>query len=262
MNNFFKQIGWGGTIGLIGGGIGMLVGVLASFAGGIGAGIFGLIFCAGFVWIFWHFMFGPMFKTNKLLEIGEDAEATILSVAENGSSMQMGGAIPKAGVTLALEVKPKGKPSYKAQLDTFISMFEAQKYQPGNTIRVKFDPNKPQDVAIAEGTGAMQNYASNTPSPELTAELQRLVEIQNRLMKEGEDATGKITEMHETGITVNGDNPLVEVTLEVKTKAGETFTAKTKAAVVRASLFKFAVGKELGVKFDPKDHSVVTVSHT
>jgi hypothetical protein len=265
MNTILKQIGWGGVIGLIGGGIGMLVGFLAVLGAGIGPTLFFLIFVAFFVWAFWHFMFGPMYQTNRLMQIGEAADATIVSVAENGSSMQIGGAIPKPGVNIVLEVHPQGKPVYTAKMSTFISMFELNQYRPGNKVNVKFDPKDPQKVTIVEATLPMQGYGAAmpaTPSPELMNELQQLVATQQRLFQAGEEAKATITGSTDTNVKVNGENPLLALTLEVHTAGGETFTATTKAAVVPKSLSKFAVGKEVTVKFDPKDHNQVTIFHS
>ncbi|MFZ2804157.1 MAG: DUF3592 domain-containing protein [Patescibacteria group bacterium] len=160
MNKIFQQIGWGGIIGLVGGGIGVLAGGFGVATAGVGPLVFYIVFIVGMGWVFWHFMFGPMVRTNHILDVGIQAEAKILAIAENGSSIQMGGALPKAGVTIQLELHPAGKPTYNAKLNTFISMFEIQNYQPGKTIQVKYDPANPQKVAIAEGTGAMENYHS------------------------------------------------------------------------------------------------------
>jgi hypothetical protein len=150
MKGIIQQIGWGGAIGIAGGGLGMLVGGIAVFAAGPIAGLVYMVFIAGFVWVFWHFMFKGMVESNRLMSIGEDAEATILQIAENGSSMQMGGSIPKPGVTIDLEVRPKGKPAYTARVKTYISVFEISKYSTGAVLHVKFDPNDPQKVTVAE----------------------------------------------------------------------------------------------------------------
>jgi hypothetical protein len=264
MNKIFKQIGWGGVIGLIGGGIGLLVGGLAVITAGIGAVIAYVLFCAGFIWIFWHFMFGPMVQANRLMEIGKDGDATIVSIAENGSSMQMGGALPKAGMRIVLDVRPQGDSPYQATVNTFVSMFEIQKYQPGNIVKVKIDPNNQMKLVIAEGTGVLENFSSTSagPTPEMQAMINGLVADQQRLFKEGEEAQATVIAMTETKILINGDNPLVELRLEVHPKTGETFSAEARTPVLRASLFKLQPGKEITVKFDPQDRSKVAVYHS
>jgi len=262
MGKLFEQIGWGGVIGLVAGVIGMLVGGIAMFAVGFWGVLFYLLFCVGFFWIFWHFMFGTMVMANKLMESGKDGEATIVSMAENGSSMQIGGSLPKPGIRFTLDVRPMDDVPYRATTDMFVSMFELQKYQPGNVVKVKIDPNNKMKLIIAEGTGAMENYSTNAGNPAMMAELKGLVAQQQRLTRDGEQANATITQVNDTNIKINGENPLLELTLEVHPTGGEAFNATTKAPVMASAVHKFAVGKEIIVKFDPKDHSQVVVVHS
>jgi hypothetical protein len=167
MAKFFQQIGIGGMIALGGAAVGFIVGGIGMLATGpVGVllylAVWGVLF-----WVFWHFVFGPMVLANRLMEKGEDGEATITAIAENGSSLQMGGAVPKSGVRITLQVQPKsGKPAYQATISTFISMFEIQTYQPGAKVKVKIDPNNPKKIVIVERTGTMQNYSASLGSKE------------------------------------------------------------------------------------------------
>lgn len=137
-------------IGLSIGGLGVLIGLMATFSEDIGAGIFFSVMLTCVALYAWYIAVRPMSQRKKLLKTGELAEATIISLAENGSSIRLGGALPKAGVTIQLEVRPKGKPSYRAQTMTYISVLEVAKYQLGSVFQVKFDPANPQKVAIVE----------------------------------------------------------------------------------------------------------------
>ncbi len=277
MSSIFKQLGCGATIGIIGGVIGALVGLCGVSMAGTGAVIGYLAFLFLFFGVFWKFMFGPMVRANRLMKVGVEAEATILSLAETGSSLQVGGSIPKAGVRLQLEIRPEGKPAYQAHVTTYISMFEAQKYQPGSIIRVKVDPVDPQKVVIAEGTPTLGRFqtsvpagtpaAAGTAAPAAnTADFQKMaddmVAEQQRLFAVGVEAPARLKRMTETEITINGDNPLVELTLDVTPAGGPSFTAETKAVVVRTSLYKFEPGRTIQVKFDPGDRTKVTVFHS
>ena len=277
MSSIFKQLGWGATIGIIGGVIGALVGLWGVSMAGTGPVIGYLAFLVLFFGVFWKFMFGPMVRANRLMRVGVEAEATILSLTETGSSLQVGGSIPKAGVRLELEIRPEGQPAFRSHVTTFISMFEAQKYQPGSIIRVKYDPADPQKVALAEGTPTLGRFQSTTaaagpaapvtaPSAETMAEFQKMtdgmVAEQKRLFALGVDAPAHVRRMTVTEITVNGDNPLVELTLEVQPPDGQTYTAETKAVIVRSSLNKFEPGRTIQVKYDPADRSKVTVFHS
>lgn len=156
----------------VGGMIGLGCIVLGFILGGMGVWVAGpvavLIYVA--IWavllgIFWHYVFGPMVLANRLMSTGEDGEATIIAIAETGSSLQTGGAIPKPGMRITLDVRPaNGKPVYQATIETFISMFEVQAYQPGTNVNVKIDPNNPKKIIIVDRTGAMQMHSASLGS--------------------------------------------------------------------------------------------------
>lgn len=153
MNSFFQKWGWSGLIGLIGGGLGILIGLHALLTSGPIVALIGILFISIFVWFFWHYMFKGMVEAKRLLAQGEASEATILTIAENGSSLQING-VPKVGVTITLEVRPASKPVYQAALNTYLSMLEIPEYRAGKTIQVKFDPANPQKIVIDKNVGA------------------------------------------------------------------------------------------------------------
>ncbi len=102
--------------------------------------------------IFWFALFRGFVEAERLNDIGLDGEAEILTLAENGSSIQVGGSVPKPGVTMTVRVSVPGKAPYEAKIRTFISPFEIARFNPGNKIQVKVDPEKPSNLVIAEGT--------------------------------------------------------------------------------------------------------------
>lgn len=155
-----KQIGVGGVVGVVVGTLGGLIGIIAGFAASPILGVIYTVVFVGVGCLLWFTMFKPMVESNRLLETGEPAEATILVVKENGSSLKMGGAIAKAGVDILLDVRPKDMASYHATVHTYVSMFEMEKYQVGSIVQVKFDPKNPQLVVIAEMTQPLQNFSS------------------------------------------------------------------------------------------------------
>lgn len=154
-----NKLGIGVWIGLGGAVVGGAVGVISIIASGqLSALLFILPLLVLFFWLFWKFLFGPMAQHERLMDIGVDADATVISFRENSSSLQRGGALPKAGVTLELDVHARDRAPFHATVNTFISMFDVGTYQPGNTLHVKYDPQQPQLITIAEGTQPMSNY--------------------------------------------------------------------------------------------------------
>ncbi len=159
-----NKLGVGVWIGLGGAVVGGAVGVFSIVVSGqLSALLFILPLLVLFFWLFWKFLFGPMAQHERLMDIGVNADATVISFRENGSSLQRGGALPKAGVALELDVHARDRAPFRATVNTFISMFEVGMYQPGNTLHVKYDPQRPELITIAEGTPSMGMYKKTSP---------------------------------------------------------------------------------------------------
>ena len=87
----------------------------------------------------------PWMESEKILKIGEEAEATILKASHKpGDIMQRKSAL----ATFDLEVRPAGKPAYQAKAKAHISGRRIEKFQPGRVLKVKYDPNDMQRVAL------------------------------------------------------------------------------------------------------------------
>ncbi len=261
-------------IGIIGGAIGLVIGFSAIVSSGALSSSGGVMAVGGmavvilfFLGTFWTFLIGPGLQAQRLDKIGELADAKIISLQENGSSLAMNGAIPKAGVNLTLEVHPKTRPVYTAVTTTYISMFEMQKYQPGNMLKVKFDPAAPQKILILETTAPTQEYSATvqnaSPAPtheQIEADMNAVAAEQQRLFQVGTEAPATIKESVETKVTVNGDNPVLVLTLHVEPASGPAFDASNvKIVTARTSLAKFQVGNKVLAKYDPQDLTKVTV---
>lgn len=264
MFSLLKKLPLGMKIATAGGAIGILAGGIASIISApIPGTIFFLIFVGVFGSIFWKILFKPMVETHRLLERGEDAEATILALQENGSSLTVAGGVPKPGIRLTLEVHSKSRPAYQAQTNAFISTFEIGMYQPGQTVKIKIDPENPQRIILANAAATLGMGAGSSvtaaPSPEVQIRMNALLAKQEELFILGEEAPATILEAKETTYLINGDNPLVELKVRVTPHGGESFEAQTECPVVRSSLVKFRLGKTIVVKFDPRNPSRVAV---
>lgn len=87
----------------------------------------------------------PWMEFEKILKIGEPAEATILKASHKpGDIRQQNSAL----VEFDLEVRPAGKTAYQAKAKAFISGRRLKEFQPGRVLKVKYDPNDMQRVAL------------------------------------------------------------------------------------------------------------------
>ncbi len=75
---------------------------------------------------------------------GESAEATILNVMDMG--IPLGDKASMKAITL--QVHPTGRPDFQAMTQGAISTTANDKYQPGKTVWVKFNPNDMTQIAL------------------------------------------------------------------------------------------------------------------
>ena len=85
---------------------------------------------------------------REILSYGITAQAVVLECKPyQNMELKVKGNNP--AITLKLEVKPEGRPSFKATVDGIIILESSiPKYQPGKTIYVKYDPGDLKKVAV------------------------------------------------------------------------------------------------------------------
>lgn len=64
------------------------------------------------------------------------------------------------------------------------------------------------------------------------------------------------------GANVNGNNPYVELELEVLPENSSSFSSKARGVIAEASVPKYQPGKEIFVKYDLYDKSKVVIDHS
>ena len=77
-----------------------------------------------------------------------------------------------------------------------------------------------------------------------------------RLQKTGLRGTAIITEVRDTGVTIN-NNPQAKLILEVKNSFGQKYTAETRVLVSRLNPGAYVPGMEIPVLIDPKNEKNV-----
>ena len=80
-------------------------------------------------------------KYQRLMQNGADADATVVAMSDTGVTVNQ-----NPYVNLQLRVQPAGRPAYDASMKVLVSRLAIPRV--GETIRVKYDPNKPQDVIV------------------------------------------------------------------------------------------------------------------
>jgi len=275
------KLGVGGWIGLIVGGLGGLIGMTVGImASPIFGSVFALIFIVVFGGVFWSFLFKPMMVRNKLAKTGVPAQARIVSLSDTGVTINN-----NPQIKLLLEVTPPMGAPYMVETKMVISRLQTATFQPGTTIPVIVDPNDKNLVEINYDDSSSQSYANSSggyapggvsqatdrvltgPLTGMSAaEADAMILKQNQqnvtLASYGTETKAIVTKYTWLGIYVNGENPYVEIEVEVLPSSGSPFKAKTQAGIMATSVPKYQPGAEIYVKYDPNDTSKVVISHS
>lgn len=279
MWEFFKDLKSWVQVGVVIGIIGALAGIIAALVAAPSslarAVILILVLVSSSVFYFaLRLTLGPYAKRKRLMRSGKQAEATILEVEDTGVTINEIYPLIK----VRLEVRPPGGEPYRAETKMLVNRLEVPQIQPGLVVPVMYDPRDPSSVAIGAGGGEAAEAGASSPTagfglmvPDaaeaekirmagefLTKEDQRSEEIRAT----GKPAKARILNAMSLGINVNGNNPAMTFLLEVQPEGEPSFQGQATGVIAEASVPKYQVGREIFVKYDPNDHSRVSLDHS
>lgn len=253
----------GAWIGIIGGIIGLVVGVGAVIATGGPSGIYiGMAMLAvfgGMFYLFYRLFFKPMLNASRLQKTGIPGTARIVEVRDTGVTINN-----NPQVKLIVEVKNSFGQRYNATIRTLVSRINPFAYQPGMEVPVKIDPKNEQNVVL-DYSGAQQRGAGVAAHPNeaaMKAELEQMQKDNEIILVSGKPAKAIITKNTFLGVNVNGNNPYVELELQVLPENSPAFSGKAKGVIAEASIPKYQPGCTVFVKYDLYDNSKVVVDHS
>ncbi len=258
----------GTWIGIIGGIVGLLVGVgaVVATAGSMGVymGLGMVLLFGGMFYLFYRLFFKPMINANRLQKTGISGKATILEVRDTGVTINN-----NPQVKLILEVKNSFGQKYTAQCRVLVSRINPFAYQPGMEVPVKIDPKNEQNVVIDFSDNNTPTRSTATPPPfpsvnqeAMKAELEQMQKDNEAILVSGRPAKAIITKNTFLGVNVNGNNPYVELELQVLPESSPAFSGKAKGVIAEASIPKYQPGCTVFVKYDLYDNSKVVVDHS
>ncbi|MCI0715336.1 MAG: hypothetical protein L0Y77_03320 [Chlorobi bacterium] len=262
----------GGMIGLIIGGLGGLVGLAsAAIFGGIPGLIMALVFALVFGGVFWSFLIKPMMITSRLNKVGVSATAKIIELHDTGVTLNN-----DPQVKLLLEVYPPMGQTYMVQTKQYISRLQIPSFQPGNILPVKIDPNNKDLIAFDYGddkapASGNSNFKTNKvlvgPWAGISSDeaQKKLYDIDNKnkeILTYGVSLRAIVTKYTWLGIYVNGQNPAVELEIEVLPQDRPSFRAAVYGVIKDTSVQKYQAGEEIFVKYDPTITSKVAIEHS
>jgi len=253
----------------VGGGIaGFLIAIVTTLAvgGKIGFYITGgmLVIFGGVFYFIYRLLIGPMMNVARLQKTGIPGKAIITAVNDTGVTINN-----NPQIKLTLDVKNSFGQRYTTTCRTLVSRINPFAYQPGMEVPVKIDPKNEKNVVL--DYGEKNTLSSNPPSSSsynaadisnLTGELQKMQQENDALKIAGRSARAIIKKYTWLGTYVNGNNPYVEIEVEVLPDISPAFSGKTKGVIAEASVEKFQPGKEIYVKYDPYDNAKIVIDHS
>lgn len=187
-------------------------------------------------------VFKGMSQNSSLVKTGVSAPAVILDVQDTGVSMNN-----SMQARLTVQVTPSNRPPFQATTTAFVNRFQVGMLVPGASVQVKYDPNDISKVAVESLGGAMSTANVQSIQSAVLAQDQ----YYNQLRQTGEEALATILTAEETNIRAAEGGSVFRFTLNVRPQMGASFTAETQAAIADASRFKYTVGQQVYVRYDP-----------
>jgi hypothetical protein len=116
---------------------------------------------------------------------------------------------------------------------------------------------KPEHRGMMGGMRAMKDGVAQ--ANQVMGDMAADGEKAQRLSATGQDGTGTITAVRDTGMTVN-DNPSIEMDLQVQVAGGAPYPVTHQQVVSRLAIGNFQPGASVAVKVDPADPQSIIVA--
>lgn len=265
----------GMIIGLAGGAIGIIVAIIAVLASGQWEALIIIAITIGIIGtVFWRVLFRPMWINSRLSKSGISTMAKVMEVNDTGVTVNN-----SPQIKLLLEVSPPNGVPYLVETKQLISRLQTSMYQPGSLIPVLIDLNDKDLISINyDGTnpGSGNFSANNTGSPNsvLTgpwagmsaSEAEKKlyeIDLKNKeISNYGVKSSAIVTKYTWLGIYVNGQNPAVELEVQVTPPDRPAFGTKMIGVILESSVPKFQPGEEIFVKYDPNNPGKSVIEHS
>jgi hypothetical protein len=213
-------------------------------------------------YLFYRLFFKPILNARRLQKIGLSGKAKITAVKDTGVTINN-----NPQVKLILEVTNSFGQKYEAESRVLVSRLNPIAYVPGIEVPVKIDPQNEKNVVVdyssianAGTTTLTGKYTVNTDA--VKAELEQLEKENDSVKLSGKPARAIVKKYTWMGLYVNGNNPYVQLEVEVLPEFSSSFHAVVKAVVAEASVGKFQPGNEIAVKYDYYDNTKVIIEYS
>jgi hypothetical protein len=202
---------------------------------------------------------------REVLQTGTDAMATILSIHDTGVQIN-----DQPMLRLRLQVQARGLSPFEAEVEQVVPYAQLSVHQPGARLAVKYDPRDHTRIAVVPGSVTAPATGGAQPPagiPLHAGQVQQLLlryDAENRQVAErGLPAPAKVLQYSPMGINLNGNNPVVNLLLEVHPTDTPAFTAQALGiAIAEAAVGKYQPGQMVTVRYRPDDLTRVAVQRS
>jgi hypothetical protein len=211
-----------------------------------------------------------MMVSSRLSKTGVAATARVMEVKDTGVTVNN-----SPQIKLLLEVTPPNGQTYLVETKQLISRLQTAMYQPGSVLPVLVDPEDKNLISLdyegKAGQMAGGNFDTNVvptgpwsgmSKQDAERKLYDIDAKNKEIFSYGTSSRAIVTKYVWLGIYVNGQNPAVELEVQVMPTDRPAFAATVYGVIMEQSVPKYQVGEEIFVKFDPMNTSKVTIEHS
>ncbi len=207
-----------------------------------------LSFSAFVFYFFYTFLIGPAMKAVRLKKNGIPGHARILSVKDTGMIINN-----NPLMKMEVELKDPFGTRYTTSVHSMVPRNNLQLYKPGMEVAVKIDPNKKESLIIDDTVSSSTSASVSAPGPVPGSEM--LKEDKDAIIRTGRPAKAIVKQYTWLGNYGNGNDPFVELELEVIPPLYPRFDGKARGIIPEALVQKYQPGCEINVKLDLYDNN-------
>jgi hypothetical protein len=225
----------------------------------------GIILVVFFVFIY-PMVIKPVLLESRLKKTGKKATAKIIKIQDTGTTIN-----DNPQVKLTVEVTPEYGTPYTTVFKQLIPRLEVHLFQPGTLLNVLVDPKDQKklilDTSGDDKSGGDVNIVPVGPwkgidKAEVERRLKDIDSKNKKILAEGISARAIVKKYTFLGVNVNGENPLVELELEVLPDDKPAFSAVVQGVILVTSVDKYQPGNEIFIKYDSYNFKKVAIDHS
>jgi hypothetical protein len=234
-------------------GVSMAFIVATSFSSGGPIPVVMVLAFIGFMfYFFFKYLIRPVMNAIRLKKDGVPGTARIMSVKNTGMIINNNPVL-----NLEVEIKDAFGHRYTTSIKTLGSRTDPNLYQAGMEVPIKIDPLKKENAIIDDESKPSKKTA--IAAPQIKTEWEQTQEETANILSTGRPARAIIKKYNWLGSYANGNNPVVELELEVFPELYSPFEGKTRTVIPEAKVYLYQQGCEVKVRYDLYDYSKIVI---